>query len=415
MKRYLSMIFILLLGVHIFSAPLKLKFRTEDAAMNWDFYGPPMKVIGIQFADRVIPSRNTTYYQYMRDYLGIGQNLYHYVYNITVRRPGNDDGSGVILDPYGVRYRLYYWVSDASWNVAAALAGDYQVRATRHPNDRRLIVLQVTLLPGTHSLMVVPFPYPMYGGQSDFKWVVSTKRSTYFSFIKELLTKWRLYDSIKEIVKAKPWDVALDIGLKLIASMVGERIRVEVPAIMPKITTRTARDAAEVLKMCSLVPAPDYRNTVPTDDSRFDKRVALQQYKLNQLLKAGTRVAYKFYKYSPSQVTTPGPAAIDFWVGTWNMKSLHKTGSAAGRSFGSNITIYKKGNRYGLIVGGKNISPQNFSLSANQLTYTAVGGGNKVHVRLHPVDRWTIKGTFQGNNVYNQKPLSGTYTGKRPR
>ena len=125
-----------------------------------------MKVSSIQFANRVIPSRDTTYYQYMRDYLGIGQNLYHYVYNITVRRPGNDDGSGVILDPYGVRYRLYYWVSDASWNVAAALAGDYRVGAMRHPADRRSIVLQVTLLPGTHSLMVVPFPYPMYGGRA---------------------------------------------------------------------------------------------------------------------------------------------------------------------------------------------------------------------------------------------------------
>ena len=56
------------------------------------------------------------------------------------------------------------------------------------------------------------------------------------------------------------------------------------------------------MKKNSLIPNPDYRNFIPTNDKRYDGRVAAVQYRFipgqPTYLHAGTRVAYKFFKYT---------------------------------------------------------------------------------------------------------------------
>ncbi len=182
---------------------------------------------------------------------------------------------------------------------------------------------------------------------------------------------------------------------------------------MPKITTRYAQDASDVLKLCSLVPNPDYTHTIPADDRRYDNRVALQQYPVNEKLKAGSPVAYKFYKYITDNSQMINPAgSTDFWLGNWDLTSLHTANNhIKGASARSRLIITKKNGKYSAKFANNPV--KDLIVTETGLSYSVDAGGNHINVKLKIADQNTINGSFKGYIVKSKIGIEGSYTGKR--
>ncbi len=230
----------------------------------------------------------------------IKNDIVYYTYKLIIRRPSGDNGWGVAyLNP--MKYRLHYWAATTGTNPMTSIHMSTGVYQETHKDPRKIVVhLLQGLRPGNYKISVAIFPYPMYENYS-FKDIIQFARGPYVSF---------LFDLKKALAATSPAAAALvfvgsqaktqmiDGALIRIANKYGERIELEVLAKMPKITTRYAKDAAHLLKMRNLVPAPDHSHPIPTKDKRYDGRVAKCQYAYGDWLKAGTVVPYKFYKYS---------------------------------------------------------------------------------------------------------------------
>ena len=289
MNKILSIIicFGIFIGSSV-SAAESIPFKKLTQPVSCSFFGQPLQVVSVEPTGK--------------EFFNTQTQKYVYGYEVTVRRPSKDDGRGVAYD--GLNYRLYYWAAEDQYSPSIAIQNGMKVYQDTHKSNDRFITLFITtgLQPGVHRIRIAIFPYLMYSDTSSFRDAITIYRHDYVSVVKRLVKS----SSVPGFAAGVAWDkgesVLIDSALLWSSTQFGQIIEFEVPAIMPKITTRYARDANKQLKQNSLVPNPDFRNFIKTKDKRFHKRVAKQQYKHRDRLHANSLVAYKLYEYPNKNV-----------------------------------------------------------------------------------------------------------------
>jgi hypothetical protein len=178
------------------------------------------------------------------------------------------------------------------------------------------------LEPGIYEIQLAIFPYPMLNNYS-FKEYIQFARGPYVTFLGALgktLAISNPYGATAvffgEISKSMVEDAIIDAALIHFANQYGQLVEVEIFAKMPKITTRYAKDAADLLYKKKLKPSQLIK-TIPTENIRLDGRVAWSQYNFGDPLSVGTKVKYKLYKYQPD---------LDKVLGEWEGNSKNITG-----------------------------------------------------------------------------------------
>ncbi len=293
MRKLAYMVFaILILSVGTVQAE-SVQFRKLSQPVFCSFFGRPLQVVNVETTGKEFFNNST--------------QKYTYGYKVTVRRPSKDDGRGVAYD--GLNYRLYYWAAEDQYSPSIAVKNGMEVYQDINKSNNRFVTLYITtgLQPGVHRIRIALFPYLMYSSTGSFRDAITIYRHDYVSILKRFFKSTTPTGFAAGVVWDKGESVAVDTGLLWISTKFGQVIEFEVPAIMPRIQTRYATDAATQLKRNGLIPRPDFKHTIPTHDKRFDRRVAKVQYEFNQKLHAGTPVAYKFYKYvggTPANPTT---------------------------------------------------------------------------------------------------------------
>lgn len=264
-------------------------------------FGKPFKVLYIEDKEKA-PTKD------YRD----KDERYKYQYKMVLRRPSKDNFSGV-AEIAGVKLRLYYWaaeVSDDPYTVIMYGGEEHKISQRLHKpllNDfyrtfddytKVEIHFDGGLKPGKHKIRVVIFPYPMITDTISYKDVLKYYPEEAINIIEAFLKNSNPVSMATYYVYNKLNDIRKEKALREYAFKFGRVVSFEVPARMPNIRGVRAKKAAKILKSHSLTPNPDYKNFIQTNNKKLDGKVARVQYTKNRKLKARTKVAYKFYKYT---------------------------------------------------------------------------------------------------------------------
>jgi hypothetical protein len=221
-----------------------------------------------------------------------------YGYKVIVRRPPADNTWGVANGA-----RLFYWAAHDGWSVRIAIhnkMGIYQDRIKEQP---RFIALYITmgLSPQKHRIRIAAIPYPMYSNKESFRNIIQFGRNRYVGWIKTLLMGTTPQGFAASVLASEVETVIVDSYVTAISNTYGETIEFDVPVITPKITTHYERSARKLLYQHNLVPVKDNR-VVKTARRELDQRIATQSVPLNKLVRAGTRVTYRIYKWGGNKI-----------------------------------------------------------------------------------------------------------------
>jgi hypothetical protein len=361
-----------------FTEPFAVNFKPLSFPVSCSFFGTPLQVVKVEHTGKTFFNKET--------------EKYTYGFKATVLRPGNDDGRGVVYDA-GVGYRIYYWAAEDRFSPAIAIRNGMEVYQDTDNANPRFITLYITtgLHPGIHRIRIAAFPYPMYSETGSIREAIQVYRSDTASFLENWVKVTSVPGLIYGLVKDKGQDALIDSLFLKVSTWFGQIIEFEVPAVMPNIKTRYAQDAINVLKAQSLVPAPDYGNFIPTNDARYDKRVARVQYEFGQKLHAGSTVAYKFFKFvssSPPDVKTQGRREI----------------CGDGIDNNGNNQIDEGCYEWEIIIDDNECRDDTIGLAIDGTGYGSTPAGNKRHFNINQLSRGKhtleIIGLHSGGKAY---------------
>ena len=295
MKKLLIGIGILILclaGNSVAFGQINLEFKTKKYPRQWDFYGKPLNVEKVIYTGKKFINQET--------------GKYNYVYKILVRRPSKDNGEGIVKNNV-LDHRIFYWAAHDGWNLRIALLNNMSVYQDITPDNPRYITIniQLGLAPQRHRIRIAAIPYPMIGGTYRFRDVMQLYRNSYLNWAKDLLTATTPQGIVGSIAWGVATDAALDSFIAAVSTEFGQIIEFDVPVIMPKITTRYENDAKKLLEQHDLYPSPSYQIFDKTTDQRLHERISRQQYEVNSLVKPGSYIAYKFWKWDGNKHPQP--------------------------------------------------------------------------------------------------------------
>ena len=252
------------------------------------FFGRPFEVLEVQPTGKDFQDK-------------LNKKIY-YTYRVVLQRPGRDNGWGVARIG-GVRMRLYYWAAADVASPFTALAKYKAFQDIHSVSDDKVIVnIQSGLPPGKRRIRIAIFPYPMLTKYYSLRDLLRYEPVEYARYVKDILENIAASSSPMAFLALMLLDKIEDLGveglLMGLAMEFGRIIEFEIPAVMPNIRFATPEDAAQRLKNCSLIPNPDYTNTILTNIKERGNRVAKVMYDFGDKLKAGTTVAYKFFEYT---------------------------------------------------------------------------------------------------------------------
>lgn len=280
MKRFrFFTVLISLLLCGFTGAALADSWKTVTRGQHGDLFGRPLQIKEVVTTKEILKNGKI-----------------YYTYKFIIQRPSKDNGWGVAKSPVG-DFRLYYWAATTGTSPYFTLYNNKDVYQHTHPDPRKIVVhLLQGLHPGKHRIVVAIFPSPYYRGYS-FRKIIQVARGPYVSFLKALLTNTTPQGVIGSFLYSTAESAFIDGALGRISTAYGQTIDLEVKAKMPNIYKKTNRKAATMLRARNLVPQPDHSRPIYTQYKSLDGRVASHRFSVDDRLKAGTGVPYKFFRY----------------------------------------------------------------------------------------------------------------------
>lgn len=266
---------------------------------EWDaeFYGAPLFIEEIQYTGK--------------RWLGT-DDKYSYGYRVIIRRPGEDNGSGIVYLG-DIPFRILYWAGEAERLLSDFIPSvyGYETYQDWNPNKPRQLILYFkdTFPPGKYSMKIAPLPYPSSHGSTLAKYVklVRSDEASYLSGAWDFFYGGMSFvRNLKNMAGGKALDVAIDTFMIEGANKYGVSFMLEIPAFMPDIHDMDARVANKELFRSGLNPAPG--TCVQPPHQGLQGKVFKERYAAGYSLNANTNVPYKYYCYKSKTSQSPQPS-----------------------------------------------------------------------------------------------------------
>jgi len=313
MFKIINIIFLIsfMLVVNSFAAsygpldnPFKIKFDliNKNLKTSCAFFGRSLRIKAVEYTGKRWLDKN--------------DNVMKYVYRLIIQRPSNDRGDGTLVF-HGARFRLYYWVGlgDRSSPYYAIMGGQNVFQSLNGRNDDVIVYFNSAFAPGKYRIKVAVFPSP-YIGSKSLRDITLSDSYKMLNINKKIIDMALMANGVLKLNIAKT--LAQEAGKKALEGsfiymmlLYGSVIDIYVPALVPRIVGRYDKDAKNILRMYSLVPNPDYNNSVDyTKKKNVVGRVSRAKYAVGYRLKPNSLVPYKFWSYKKSSNTPykPQPA-----------------------------------------------------------------------------------------------------------
>lgn len=230
---------------------------------------------------------------------------YCYTYGITIKRPGNDRGNGILR--FGdIPFSIEYWVGDIHPNVfgidmASTIAGGYSITKVQGKGNDLTLVFNKAFIPGKYKLKIAPFPYPTVRGSTLMKFV-EYYRHDYKSVADETYKYYKYYEAghtlasaLYGLVGGKLKDISVNTVLIKVIDKLGVHLVLEIPAVMPDIIGMHAQRAHSELLKSSLRPESKNWGCKKTQDKSLFGKVFKAQFAPGKLLNLNQKVIYEYY------------------------------------------------------------------------------------------------------------------------